>query len=200
MEGEIRLTLAVPADLAAREAPPRQAGLEELLSAHQRRIFRIALRLLGDVDDAWSTTQDCFLRAYQAWDRCPIEEVGRQRWLSRIVVNLALDQLRSRKWKWWRDRLGLPEYETSDADTSPRTPEREALNVELGGRLMQALNLLPARQRAVFVLRHYEDYSLDRIAEELGLSVGTVKSHLSRALEKLREELKEFYGRASASE
>ena len=166
---------------------------EDLVAAHQRRIFRISLRLLGDVDEAQSATQDCFMRAFDAADRCPADDVGCTRWLNRIAVNLCLDRLRSRKWMWWRGRDELPAQ--SDAMHSPRTPERESLNRELRSRLMQeALDKLSPRQRAVFVLRHYEDYPLEQIAEELSLSTGTVKTHLSRALENMREELKEFYG------
>ncbi len=176
--------------LAAREG--HATLLEEMVATHQRRIFRVAFRLLGDLDEADTATQDCFLRAHRAMDHCPADETGRQRWLIRLVVNLSLDRLRSRKWRWWRGRQPQGNYQ--DPATAPRTPEREALGEELRSRLMQALHGLPARQRAVFVLRHYEDYPLERIAAELGLSEGTVKSHLSRALVKLREELKEFYG------
>jgi RNA polymerase sigma-70 factor (ECF subfamily) len=177
-------------DARAAESPV----LDEMIAAHQRRVFRVAFRLLGDIDEAGSATQDCFLRAYRAMDRCPGDEEGRRRWLIRLVVNLSIDRLRSRKWKWWQSR----EAPLDRDGESPRSPEREALAAELRTRLMQALNGLPARQRAVFVLRHYEDYPLGRIAQELGLSEGTVKSHLSRALGKLREDLKDFYGTSAS--
>ncbi len=62
-------------------------------------------------------------------------------------------------------------------------------------RLGVALAKLSLRQRSVFVLRHDEDCSLDEIAEILGLDVGTVKAHMARAIMKLREELKDLYGR-----
>ena len=199
MGGGLRLTFAIPAResrMLAASGPAPMVGdatlLEEMVAVHQRRVFRVAFRLLGDLDEAHSVTQDCFLNAYRAIDRFPADPAGRQRWLIRLVVNLSLDRLRSRKWQWWRGRQ--PQADHEDPAASPRTPEREALGEELRSRLMLALDRLPARQRAVFVLRHYEDYPLDRIATELGLREGTVKSHLSRALIKLREELKEFYG------
>src|SRR5438552_15367088 len=110
MEGELRMALAVPAGIATGTVEDRQAVLEEMLPVHQKRVFRIALRFLGDPDDAWTATQDCFMNAYRALDRCPTDALGRQRWLSRLVINLCLDRLRSRKWKWWRDRLPPLEY------------------------------------------------------------------------------------------
>lgn len=173
-----------------------EAEFEELVARHQRRIFRLALRLLGDPEEAATASQDCFLRAYGALSRCPLDTEGQRRWLSRLAVNLCLDRLRSRKWQWWRRRLGLEKAPASSARLV-RSPERELLAREAGDRLGRALNRLSPRQRAVFVLRHYEDCSLEQIARELSLNVGTVKAHLARALTKLRHELKDFYGTPS---
>jgi RNA polymerase sigma-70 factor (ECF subfamily) len=72
-------------------------------------------------------------------------------------------------------------------------PEDAVYGEQLGRRLRAALDRLSARQRAVFTLRHYEDMSLEEIATTLGLDVGTVKAHMSRALAKMREELKDLY-------
>ncbi len=173
------------------------AAFEELVREHQKRVFRLALRLLGDAEEAATATQDCFLRAFTALERCPAEAEARQRWMARLATNLCLDRLRSRKWMWWRRRRGLerPDLDQESARLSllARSPERELLAREIGDRLVLALRRLSARQRAVFVLRHYEDYSLEQIAEHLAMPVGTVKSHLNRALSHLRRELREFY-------
>jgi RNA polymerase sigma-70 factor (ECF subfamily) len=72
--------------------------------------------------------------------------------------------------------------------------EDQAFARQVGQRLARGLETLSGRQRAVFTLRHYEDRSLAEIAQILELDVGTVKAHLSRALAKLREELKDLYG------
>ena len=66
---------------------------------------------------------------------------------------------------------------------------------EIDRRLERAVEKLSARQRSVFTLRHYEDLSLAEIAEVLQLDVGTVKAHLFRAIEKLREDLRDLYSR-----
>ncbi len=166
------------------------AAFEALVAAHQRRLFLLALRLLGDAEEAATATQDCFLRVFKALDRCPLTAPEQQRWLARVVINLCLDRLRSRKWNWWRERLGL---ENRDA-THVRTPERELLSKEIATQLARALERLSPRQRAVFVLRHYEGQSLEQIAEQLSLTVGAVKAHLARAISHLRRELKDFYG------
>ncbi len=169
-------------------------AFEELVASHQKRVFTLALRLLGDADEAASAAQDCFLRAFGAAARCPEDAAGQQQWLCRMVINLCLDRLRSRKWKWWRQRLGLEDSPVGSEPFSLRTPERELLSKELGAELARALDRLSPRQRAVFVLRHYEDCSLEEIAGHLALNVGTIKAHLARALENLRRELKGFYG------
>ncbi len=68
---------------------------------------------------------------------------------------------------------------------------------EITRRLGLALKRLSLRQRLVFVLRHEEDHSLEEIGEILGLNVGTVKAHMARAIRKLREELRDLYGRTT---
>ena len=199
MTAEVKLAAAVgvPGGRVVRErlSAGDAAAFEALVAAHQKRVFAVALRLLGDPEEAASATQDCFLRAFRALERCPAEATGQQRWLTRLVVNLCLDRLRSRRWKWWRERLGL---ETQPARPELRTPERELLSKELGEQLARALGRLSPRQRAIFVLRHYEDHPLEEIAEQLSLQVGTVKAHLARAVAHLRRELKDFYGLSSS--
>lgn len=171
------------------------AAFEQLVAAHQKRVFRLALRMLGDLDEAACAAQDCFLRIHRSLSRCPREPVACEKWVVRLATNLCLDRLRSRKWHWWRQRLGLEAGEAQNAASPLCSPERELLSRELADRLALALRRLSPRQRAVFVLRHYEDMALDQIAGTLSLNVGTVKAHLSRALETMRNELKDFYGK-----
>ncbi len=189
MTGEIQLAVA-----AVPRAKAIPVALEDLVAAHQKLVFRLSLRLLGDADEAATATQDSFLRALTALDRCPADAEGQRRWIARLATNLCLDRLRSRKWKWWRQRLGLETAAAVHRPSSSVSPEREFLAREAGHRLLRALGRLSPRQRAVFVLRHYEDYSLEQIADHLAMNVGTVKSHLNRALCGLRRELREFYG------
>jgi RNA polymerase sigma-70 factor (ECF subfamily) len=162
----------------------------------QKRIFLLCRRLLQDVEDADAATQDTFLKAWQALNRSSgqdLEEPGK--WLTRIAVNTCLDRLRSRRWQFWKKRPS-PQDETTILSMAPATgPDAEdrIFAGQIGDRLAAALGKLSARQRAVFTLRHYEDQSLAEIAETLNLNVGTVKIHLFRAIERLREELHDLY-------
>ena len=166
------------------------------MTSEQRRVYALCRRMLQDPEEADSATQDVFLKAYQALirDDAPgIDDPGR--WLSRIAVNTCLDRLRSRKWQLWR-RRPAPENETLIlAMAASKTPEAEERFYagEIGVRLAAALTRLSDRQRAVFTLRHYEEMSLDEIAQVLGLDVGTVKAHMFRAVGKLRVELRDLY-------
>jgi len=164
-------------------------ALGPLMERHYRRLYRLVLSYLRDPDDALDAVQEVFVKAYQAasrWDGGP--EVGP--WLTRIAVNHSIDRYRR-----GRRRLAseAPLEEDAEHDRRLRTedpsPERRVMGREVGERIASALRSLPERQRAVFVLRHYDEMSLEDIASALGLSLGTVKSSLHRAVHRMRERL-----------
>jgi RNA polymerase sigma-70 factor, ECF subfamily len=176
---------------------PAAAGFDDWMRAEQRRVFLLCYRMLGDRDEADTATQDAFLKAHLALRRgqAPaVEEPGR--WIVRIAVNTCLDRLRSRAWKFWKRRQGAVEESATlgGAATGDPSPEDRLFAVEIERRLRTAIESLSARQRAVFTLRHYEDRPLEEIAAILAVDCGTVKAHLSRALVKLRVELRDLYG------
>jgi RNA polymerase sigma-70 factor (ECF subfamily) len=165
-------------------------ALAPLMERHHRRLFRIALAYLRDVDEAMDAVQETFVKAYQAasrWD--PVSEVAP--WLSRIAVNHSIDCYRRRR----RRRQAEEPMPETPADHDSRwsaaipSPEHEASGREVGHRIAAALQSLPERQRSIFVLRHYDERSLPEIADTLGMSLGTVKSSLHRAIARLRERL-----------
>lgn len=168
------------------------------MASEQRRVFLLCRRMLQDPEEADSATQDTFLKAWKALKRAEsknLDDPGK--WLTRIAVNTCLDRLRSRRWQFWRKR---PKAEDESAilnlaaATAPNA-EDQLFARQIAQRLTRALKRLSLRQRAAFTLRHYEDRSLAEIAEILNLDVGTVKVHLFRATEKLREELHDLYFR-----
>jgi len=166
------------------------------MALEQRRIFLLCQRMLSDADEADSAVQDAFFKAYQSLEKQGCDADDPARWLTRIAVNTCLDRLRSKRWLFWRKRPGPDDEATILALAASREPDAEdrCFALEVGRRLAAGLECLSMRQRAVFTLRHYEDHSLEEIAQILSLDVGTVKAHLSRALTKLRKELEDLYG------
>ena len=200
----LRSAKAVPAKttqgLAAEE-------FDEIVRAHQQRIYRVLWGLLHDSDAADTLTQECFLRAYRKRKSFRGEaSVGT--WLVRIAVNLAADHGRSRRNAFWRLLLGRAK--SSDAAgpapaaeelPDPRaSPERQlAAREELRG-VWSAAHELSPQQRAVFVLRFAEEMTLEEIAQATALEVGTVKAHLARAVGAVRKRLKESRPHARTSD
>lgn len=175
-------------ELMARLAAGDRDALAPLVERHYARLYRIALAYLRQREDALDVVQEAFVRAYQGasrWDG----SAAAGPWLTRVTVNLAID-------RWRRNRrrgetfapLADDDHASSLADPVA-SAERGVHGREAGERVARALRVLPERQRAVVVLRHYQDLSLEEIAEALGMSLGTVKSSLHRALARMRERL-----------
>ncbi len=168
------------------------------MASEQKRIFLLCRRMLQDFEDADAATQDTFLKAWQALKKSDSQDLDDPgKWLTRIAVNTCLDRLRSKRWQFWRKRPEAADEATILGLAPSTEPDAEdrVFSQQIARRLTQALERLSLRQRAAFTLRHYEDRSLAEIAEMLDLDVGTVKVHLFRATEKLREELHDLYFR-----
>ena len=146
--------------------------LEEAISTYENTLYRAALAILGDAHEAEDAVQDAFLRY---WERAPdFPDAARERaWLLTVTVNGCRSRLRSP----WRRRTAplLDAYPAEDPE------ERE---------LLEAVQALPPRDRAVVHLYYYEGYQTAEIAAMTGQREGTVRSRLSRARGKLRELLK----------
>lgn len=164
---------------------------EELVRLYRPKVFRFALASLRDLDAAESVTQDCFLRAYQASGSFR-QDCSLQTWLMQIAVNLIRDQIRSRRFQFWRRaRLTAKPVDAAGhalADGAC-SPEDQALLNERVAAIWEAAGQLPERQRTVFLLRFVEDMDLLEIACATGMKEGTVKTHLFRALRAVRERL-----------
>jgi RNA polymerase sigma-70 factor, ECF subfamily len=165
------------------------ADVNTLCATYRSRIYRYALLSLRDPDLAETVTQDCFLRAYKAREEfrgdCSIAT-----WLTRIATNLIRDSTRSRKFQFWKAAGSTAAEVGAVADRlrSPGLSPETSLMVreELRG-VWDAVENLPGKQRSVFLLRFVEEMELPEIATAMGLHVGTVKSHLHRALAAVRK-------------
>jgi RNA polymerase sigma-70 factor (ECF subfamily) len=113
-------------------------------------------------------------------------------WLIRIAINLQKDHWRNRRMQFWR-RTQTNAVDLDEASewlpSGERSVEQQMLAREQVGRVWKAVEGLSERQRTVFLLRYVEEQELSEIAQAAGLSEGTVKAHLSRALAKVRTEL-----------
>lgn len=161
------------------------AAERALYEAHVDRVFRLAFRLAGDADLAQDFTQETFVRAFNKLR----EFQGRSAlstWLHAIAVSVSLNGLRKVK------KIRTREVEIDDAEPAYAT-SREA-EPDLKQRLKTAIAGLPEHYRSVFVMYDMEGYSHEEIGTVLGVPVGTSKARLSRAREKLREQLADFAG------
>ena len=173
------------------------AAFEELVNRYERRIFRLAMNITQNREDAEDATQDAFLKSYQHLDNFQ----GDSRfytWLVRIAVNEALMRLRRRR----PNVSSLDEPIEADGELMPReiedwgpTPEQRYRETELNSILSNAISSLDPIYRAVFVLRDVEQISTEETAEMLGISIPAVKSRLLRARLKLRSNLTPYFKR-----
>jgi RNA polymerase sigma-70 factor (ECF subfamily) len=175
-------------ELMQRLAGGDRESLAPLMERHYRRLYRIALAYVRNAEDAQDVLQDTFVKAFRnaaRWDGTA--EVGR--WLTRIAVNQSIDRYRrDKRRRATIEPLAEGDHDDRAAGADP-SPERRVAGEEVGARITAALRGLPERQRAVFVLRHYEDMSLEEIGRTLDLRLGTVKSSLHRAIQGLRQRL-----------
>ena len=145
------------------------------VAARSPALLRTAYVLTGSRADAEDLLQTALAKTYLAWDRIREREAV-DGYVRRVMVNTQTS--------WWRRRK-VDEHPT---DLLPERPGRDATaDLDLHDALWTALSTLPRRQRAMVVLRYYEDLSEAETARVLGVSVGTVKSTTSRALAKLRD-------------
>ncbi|MDI6857286.1 MAG: sigma-70 family RNA polymerase sigma factor [Dehalococcoidia bacterium] len=179
----------VSADEAALVARSREGDLSAfnaLVEMYQGQVYNLCLRMLASAEAAEDAAQDTFLSAYRS--------IGRYRgpvfraWLLRIAVNACTDELRRRR---RRPQVSLdaatPEGSAAlELPDSSDLPEERALRSETLRDLQAALMRLPIDQRAAIVLCDVQGFSYEEISASLGVSLGTVKSRISRGRSRLR--------------
>lgn len=166
----------------------REAAVERfavLVGAQQRRASRIAFQYLRDVHDADEAVQDAFLRSFIHIARYR-EDLPFEVWFTRILINRCLDlrKARSRRLRWvlpMEAATGAPE----PAAEGPSAEEHLVSGARLRA-ITVAVDTLPARQREVFILRHFGGHSPSEVGQVLGLNEATVRVHLFRAVHRLR--------------
>lgn len=167
------------------------SSFHELIDRHQTAIFNVVLRTVKDPGIAEDVTQDAFLRAWRS--------VGQFRggnvrgWIMRIAVNRAYDTLRSKK-RRPSESLDALDYEPIPAWTSStqaaEDPQSFSARTELANVLERLLAHLPDDQRTALLLIDLQGFSYDEAAGIMGVAPGTIKSRVSRARSRMRDELR----------
>jgi RNA polymerase sigma-70 factor, ECF subfamily len=166
-------------------------GVQEWMRLYHGRVFRYILFATRDEDVAASLTQDCFLRAHTA--RSSFRgDCAMSTWLMRIAVNLVRDHQRSMKLRFWKRAAMLDAAEMCERlpDMKSST-EHRLIAQERVASVWRAVETLSERQRSIFLLRFVEELELPEIAEAMQLNLNTVKSHLYRALNAVKQQVGE---------
>jgi RNA polymerase sigma-70 factor (ECF subfamily) len=168
-------------------------AFRELVELFKKKVYYLALDMAGNPIDAEDISQEVFLKVYRSFSTFR-KGARLGSWLYRITYNASIDHLR---------RRGLTPEAVSDelielaaGNSEAGLPRRAATDPaaalessQLQARIAQALGKVSPQEKAVFLLRHYDQLMLKDIAANLGLSIGSVKSYLFRAVRKLQKEL-----------
>lgn len=169
-----------------------QEAFGQLVSTYEKQVYSLALRMVGDREDAADLTQEAFLRAWRGLGSFKAEATF-STWLYRLTSNVCIDFLRREKRRrtvslTFRDEDRDMELEMDVPDPASG-PEQLAIETENRENMARAMNALSVEFREILTMRIINGLSYEEIAEVLDLKPGTVKSRLSRAREKLRKQL-----------
>ena len=164
-------------------------AFEILVRRHEKAVFNLLYRMLGDYDDAAETAQEVFLSAYRAIGQFR-GDANFSTWLYRIALNHAITRRKSTS---TRQRRVVPIAGTDIIDETQLGPAESLEKKELRERVQRALNDLVPEDAAVILMRDLQDISYEDVARVLKVPVGTVKSRLHRARQALKARLAVYF-------
>lgn len=164
-----------------------QDAFSLLVQRYQRRIFNLVFRMLQNYDEASEITQETFLAAWQGLPAFR-GDARFTTWLYRIAYNCALKQLEARK----RDQVLQAALQSEQALEDEDHCLTHLARLDSQELVQEQLSQLPPKYRAVLILRHLQDMTYEEMAEVLTVPIGTIKTHLFRARNLLKERLQAF--------
>ena len=178
--------------LIRRAAAQDAAAFEQLMLLHQKPVYNICWRMAGNAEDALDLSQEVFLKAYRNIGNFD-ERSQFSTWIYRITANTCIDEIRKRK---GRQSFSLEEELEGEEGSMQRqvadageTPEESMLREEQKSEILQALESLSPEHKVAVILRDIKGLSYEEIAEILELTLGTVKSRISRGRNQLKQEI-----------
>ncbi len=164
----------------------RSEALDELYRRYARLVFSVALNAIGDADTAEEITQDVFTRAWEKAKTYDVEISKVSTWLISITRNRSIDELRRGRIRPERYSVSWAEVQDDPVDEGASPEEKTELSWQQAA-VRAAVASLPADQQQALALAYFKGYSHNEIAEALGEPLGTVKTRIRLALQKLRE-------------
>jgi len=171
------------------------AAFHELVGRHKKKIYYLAYDITGDHHEAEDISQEVFIKMYRSLKTFR-RDAKISSWLYQVTVNASIDSLRKKSSRQAKpigefDRLSIQES-LAASGAHVFDPLRSTESSQIQNHISQALKKISPKERTIFVMRHYNDLKLNEIAEVLGITIGTVKSLLFRAIRKLRKELSSY--------
>lgn len=169
-----------------------KSAFECLFNAYYKKLYNYALNILKDPDLADEVVEETFVRIWESREQIHVQ-TSIQSYLFRSVYNRCLNQLKHKNIREKHRLLFMhhTRWDDYNASYSFDFPLSKLLNKELEDMVEEAISKLPEQCRTIFIMSRVEEMKHDMIAEKLGISQNTVKTQISRALSKLRKELKE---------
>lgn len=170
-------------------------AFEKLVHDYDTKIMQLIFNMVNDTEDAKDLYQEVFIKAFRSIKTFRFRSEF-YTWLFRIAINTCIN---FRKRNTYRQHESIDNYwDENDRNwkinltAGDGNPEQHFIRKELNNQIQQSINQLSAKQRSVFVLKHYHGYKLKEIADIMNCSEGTVKNYMFRAVQKLKESLKDY--------
>ncbi len=172
-----------------------QTAFYDLVGRYKKKIYHLAYDITGDHHEAEDISQEVFMKVYGALKNFR-RDAKMSSWLHQITVNASIDSLRRKSAKPAKSMEEFNHVSTQEnvivSGTHSHDPVQSTESAQIQNRISLALQKISPKERAVFVMCHYNGLKLNETAEILNVTIGTVKSLLFRAIRKLRKELSPF--------